>query len=161
MSVLLSKVCKFTGVWLQFICLSLSLASCRAFLRVSACLGWCKAAAAPLMTSVRSSRRTSSVAFAASRRSTAWAKRRCWAPGSPNTTPSTGETMTCGVSHSGRTSAPCRSSSSAKSSCTRCSSRSSASASLSTSCCTTPARWVRGRVGAARSSKPFSTTLMA
>lgn len=56
-------------------------------------------------------------------------------------TPSTGGMRTCGVSHRGRTWAPCPSSSSVRSSCTRCSSRSSASESSSTSCCTTPARW--------------------
>lgn len=114
---------------------------CRAFWRVSASPGWFRAVAAQQTTSVRSSRRTSRGASAAFRRSTVWAKRLCWAPGSPSTTPSTGGMRTCGVSHSVHTSARCQSSSSARSSCMRCSSRSSASASLSTSCCTTPARW--------------------
>lgn len=111
--------------------------------KVTVCAGWCRAAAARPMTLARFSRSTLRSGSAACRRSTASAKRRFWAPGWRSLTLSTAaRKKTPGSTSRGWRRAPPLSSSSAKTSCMKCSSRSLVSRSLSISSFIMPARSV-------------------
>lgn len=107
----------------------------RCSLKVTVCAVWSKAVVAPPVTPVRSLRSTSRNVSAACRRSMVWARRRSWARGSPNSTPSTGERKTHANTSSAWQPALPPSSFSARTSCMRCSNRFLALRSLSTSCC--------------------------
>lgn len=127
---------KFFDLCNKLYCLS----QCRCSLRVTVWLKWSRAAAFQPMISGKCSRGTSRSACAASQRLTAWARRRCSAPGWPSLTPSTAATKIRARHSSAWLPARPPSWSWARTSCTRCSRTSSASKSLSTSCFIKPAR---------------------
>lgn len=108
----------------DWLVLVLCLHSTRYSSRVTGWLAWSAAEGARQTTSVMFSKRTSRGGSAACRRSTGWARRRCWAPGWPSLTPSTEGKRISAASQHGCPWVRCRSSFSARNSCTRCSSRS-------------------------------------
>ena len=122
--------------------LTFGLSRCRCSWRVTVWLRWSRVVASRPMISGKCSRGTLRSACAAFQRSTAWARRRSSAPGWPSLTPSTVVTKIHARHSNAWPRARLPNSSSARTSCTRCSKTSSASKSLSTSCCTRPARWV-------------------